>query len=54
MRRSSWLVPFAAAVAPIIPMTVPIFSAVTSRQFGGNTSGTRGGVGAVLSVMQAL
>jgi hypothetical protein len=28
-----------AAVAPTIPMTVPIFSAVMSRQFGGSTSG---------------
>jgi hypothetical protein len=31
-------VPFTAAVAPTIPMTVPAFSAVTSRQFGGNRS----------------
>jgi hypothetical protein len=29
-------VPLAAAVASTIPMTVPIFSAVTSRKFGGN------------------
>jgi hypothetical protein len=30
---------------------VPIFSAVTSRQFGGSRSGSRGGVGAGLAVM---
>jgi hypothetical protein len=28
-----------AAVAPTIPMTVPTFSAVTSRQFGGSCKG---------------
>jgi len=39
--------PFPAAVAPTIPMTVPTFSAVTSRKFGGNTSGGRGGEPAV-------
>jgi hypothetical protein len=53
-------VPF-AAVAPLIPMTVPNFSAVTSRQFGGRTSprdemeGCLGGVVVVgLSVIGAL
>jgi hypothetical protein len=41
-----------AAVAPTIPVTVPTFSAVTSRPFGGSTSGGRGGTGAAgLSVM---
>jgi hypothetical protein len=29
---------------PMIPMTVPIRSAVTSRKFGGSRSGSRGGV----------
>jgi hypothetical protein len=33
---------------------VPTRSAVTSRQFAGNTSGLRGGVGAGLSVMRGL
>jgi hypothetical protein len=33
---------------------VPIFSAVTSRKFGGSRSGSRGGVGAGLSVIWAL
>jgi hypothetical protein len=32
-----------AAVAPMIPMTVPIFSAVTSMQFADSRSGSRGG-----------
>jgi hypothetical protein len=51
--------PFPAPVAPTIPMTVPFFSAVTSRQFGGSRSprddveGRRGGVVVVgLSVMR--
>jgi hypothetical protein len=35
----------------MIPMTVPIFSAVTSMQFDGNRKGGRDGVGAVLSAM---
>jgi hypothetical protein len=35
-------------------MTVPTFSAVTSRKFGGSRSGGRGGVEAGLSVMLAL
>jgi hypothetical protein len=35
IRRHPGFVAF-AAVAPTIPMTVPIFSAVTSRQFGGS------------------
>jgi hypothetical protein len=38
-----------AAVAPMIPMTVPIRSAVTSRRFGGSRSGSRGS-GSGLSV----
>ena len=36
--------PFAMDCAPTNAKTVPAFSAVTSRQFGGNTSGGRGGV----------
>jgi hypothetical protein len=32
-----------AATAPTITTTVPTRSAVTSRQFGGSTSGGRGG-----------
>jgi hypothetical protein len=43
-----------AAVAPMIPMTVPIRSAVMSRAFGGDRSGSRGGVGAGLSVMFSI
>jgi hypothetical protein len=34
-------------------MTVPTRSAVTSRKFGGSTSGGRGGVGSGLSVMES-
>jgi hypothetical protein len=44
----------AFAVAPMIPMTVPTFSAVTSRKFGGSTSGCRGGEVVGLSVVEAL
>jgi hypothetical protein len=39
---------------PRSPPTVPTFSAVTSRKFGGNTRGGRGGVGAGLSVMLSI
>jgi hypothetical protein len=42
-----------AAVAPMIPMTVPTFSAVTSRQLAGSTNGFRGGVGSGLSTFRA-
>jgi hypothetical protein len=44
-RGRSWAyfgLSFPAAVAPMIAMTVPTFSAVTSRKFGGSTSGWRG------------
>jgi hypothetical protein len=37
--------------APTIPIMVPAFSAVTSRQFGGSTSGGRGDTGLGLLVL---
>jgi hypothetical protein len=41
-RSRSWACFGFGAVAPTIATTVPTFSAVTSRKFGGSTSGWRG------------
>jgi hypothetical protein len=38
----------------MIPMMVPIFSAVTSRKFGGSASGGGGGLGAGVSIIVPL